>query len=106
MKFVNPKSGWKTYAVVVIAIGMGVAETMGVHIPSWVDWVLAFLGLGTLRHAVTTQSAKAAREMEALVKAVIETVTIPDPNTDTTGAVVKTIPVQVHVLPDVKPEDK
>jgi hypothetical protein len=64
-----------------------------------VDWGLTFLGLGTLRHAVQSQSAKSADETAELVKLVLASVVAPDPNAGTTGATVKTIPVETHVLP-------
>lgn len=102
MKFIPPKSGWKTYTVVVIAIGLGVAQQLGVHIPDWANWGLGFLGLGTLRQAVTTQSAKSAADIEDLVQMVLANTTVQPEPTDATGATVKTVPVEVHVLPDIK----
>lgn len=102
MKFIPPKSGWKTYAVVVVAIGLGVAQQFGVHVPDWVNWGLGFLGLGTLRQAVTTQSAKTASDMADLVRVVLANLTVQPEPTDATGAKVQTVPVEVHVLPDIK----
>ena len=63
------------------------------------DWGLAFLGLGTLRHAVQSQSAKRADDIAELVRLVLANVRVPDPGADTTGATVKAIPVEMHVLP-------
>jgi len=66
-----------------------------------VDWGLTFLGLGTLRHAVQSQSAKSADDIAELVKLVLASVIVPDPNADTTGATVKAVPVETHVLPSL-----
>jgi len=99
MKFLDFQNGKKTYAVVVVGIGLGIAQHFGWAVPSWVEWGLTFLGLGTLRHAVQSQSAKSADDIAELVKLVLASVTIPDPNADTTGATVKTVPVETHVLP-------
>lgn len=101
MKFLDFQNGRKTYAVVVVGIALGIAQHFGWHIPSYVDWILVFLGGGTLRHAIQTQSAKSADAVADLVKLVLENVTAPDPNSDTTGATVKDTPVEVHVLPDI-----
>ena len=63
MKFLDFQNGKKTYAVVVIGIGLGIAQHFGWTVPAWVDWGLTFLGLGTLRHAVQSQSAKSADDV-------------------------------------------
>lgn len=69
MKFLDPKTGWKTYAVCVVGIGAGVAQAMGYHIPGWVDWTLVFLGGAALRHGVQNQSAAlAATVLDAIVQ--------------------------------------
>lgn len=99
MKFVDFQNGKKTYAVVVIGIGLGIAQHFGWTVPAWVDWGLTFLGLGTLRHAVQSQSAKSADDIAELVKLVVANVTVPDPNAGATGATVKTVSVETHVLP-------
>lgn len=99
MKFLDFQNGKKTYAVVVIGVGLGIAQHFGWQVPSWVDWGLTFLGLGTLRHAVQAQSAKSADDIAELVKLVLTSVTVPDPNAGTTGAIVKTVPVETRVLP-------
>lgn len=101
MKFIPPKSGWRTYAVVVVGIGLGAADAMGWHIPSYVEWALTFLGLGTLRSAVRTQGAKSAADIAELVQTVLDNITVPDPNKDMTGATVKTLPIEQHQLPPV-----
>jgi hypothetical protein len=102
MKLLPPKTGWKTYAVVAIGIGLGIAQQQGVHVPGWVDWLLSFLGLGALRHAVTSQSAKSAAALEALGQTVFQAITVPDPNAGLTGASVKTIPVETRPLPPIE----
>ena len=99
MKFLDFQNGKKTYAVVVIGIGLGIAQHFGWTVPSWVDWGLTFLGLGTLRHAVQAQSAKSADDLAELVKLVLDSVTVRDLNADTTGATVKSVSVETHVLP-------
>lgn len=95
MKFLDPKTGWKTYAVCAVGIGFGVAEAFGFHIPGWVDWVLVFLGGAALRNGVKNQTANLAATL-------LQALTVTDPNSDTTSSVVKTTAVEVHVLPDVK----
>ena len=99
MKFLDLQNGRKTYAVVVIGVGLGIAQHFGWTVPSWMNWGLTFLGLGTLRHAVQSQSAKSADDIAELVKLVLASVTAPDPNAGTTGATVKTLSVETHVLP-------
>lgn len=101
MKFLDFQQGKKTYAVVIIGIGLGIAQQMGWHIPGWADWGLTFLGLGTLRAAVTTQSAKSAADIADLVKLVLQNITVPDPNSDSTGVTVRDAPIEVHVLPPI-----
>lgn len=91
MKFIDPRTGWKTYAVVIVGVGIGALEACGVHLPGWVDWVLAFLGLGAIRHGVQSQSA-------TLAATIIQAITVPDPNADVTGATVRTQPVEQHNL--------
>lgn len=95
MKFLDPKTGWKTYAVVLVGLALGAAQATGVHIPTWVDWSLTFLGMGALRNGVKNQTAN-------LAATILQAITVTDPNSDTTGATVKTTAVEVHVLPDVK----
>src|SRR4051812_20559370 len=102
MKLLDFQNGKKTYAVVLIGVCLGIAQHFGWHIPSYVDWGLTFLGMGTLRHAVQTQSAKSADDIADLVKLALQNLTISDPNADTTGAKVVGAPVEVHVLPPIK----
>lgn len=102
MKFLDPKTGWRTYAVVAVGIGLGIADYFGVHVPSYVDWGLTFLGLGTLRAGVKTQTAQTAAQIAQLAELVLQNITVPDPAKDATG---NTIPipskVEVSQLPPV-----
>lgn len=102
MKFIDFQQGKKTYAVVAVGVVLGFCQYYGIHIPSWVDWGLTFLGLGTLRAGVQAQSVKTAAAVADLAKLILQNVTIPDPNSDTTGAKVVDAPVEVHVLPPAK----
>lgn len=94
MKFLDFQSGRKTYIVVAVGVALGIAQHFNIHIPSYVDWALAFLGMGTLRHAVTAQSAKSAAAVDDLVKLVLENITVAEP--------VPTIPVVTEPLPPLK----
>lgn len=63
MKLISWKSGWKTYAVVLAGVVLGAIQGLdangmaNIHVPSWIDWILGFLGAGTLRHGIQTQTA-------------------------------------------------
>ena len=102
MKFLDFQQGKKTYAVVAIGIALGIAQHFGWHIPSYVDWGLTFLGMGTLRNAVQAQSAKTADDIADLMRVALQSLTVPDPNADTTGVTVRDAPIEVHVLPPIK----
>lgn len=102
MKILDWQNGKKTYAVILVSMGLGIAQHYGIPIPWWVDWALPLLGLGTLRHAVQTQSAQTAAAFDDLAKLILANVTATDPNSDTTDAKVVVAPVEVHVLPPVK----
>lgn len=104
MKLLSWQSGKKTYAVMAIGLGLGIAQGFGIHIPAanLMDWGLAFLGLGSLRAAVQKQAAQTAADVAKLLELLAQGASIPDPNSDTTGAVVKDTPVEVHVLQPVK----
>lgn len=95
MKLLDPRKGWKTYAVCAIGLILGLMQADHIQIPTWADWALTFLGLGTLRMGVQKQSAQ-------LAETILAAITTPDPNTDTTGATVKDAPVEVHVLQPAK----
>lgn len=87
----------KTYIVVVIGIVLGAYQAYTGHdLPSYVNWGLMFLGLGTTRMAITNQSKTAAMDIMALVNNVLSTVTVtntetttPAPTTVATGDIVK-----------------
>ena len=101
MKFLDIAQGKKTYAVVVIGMGLGIAQHFGWHVPGWLDWVIGFAGMGTLRMAVQAQSAKSADDLDILARTVLQAITVPDPNKGLTGAAIKTVPVEQHELQPV-----
>ncbi len=113
MTFLSFAQGKKTYAAVLAGILLGVLQGLDqaniahVHVPAWLDWILMFLGLGAARHAIQSQTAKATDDVIALVRTILDDVTIPapakagNPNSDTTGATVRTTNVEVHELPPI-----
>jgi len=110
MTFLSFAEGKKTYAAVLAGVALGVLQGLAqsnivhVPVPGWLDWILMFLGLGAARHAIQSQTAKTTDDVVALVRAILVDITIPappkpiDPNTDSTGATVRTTPVEVHEL--------
>jgi hypothetical protein len=80
-KFLTFAQGKKTYLIVLISIGVGVAQARGYHIPWWFDIVLAATGLGTVRAGITAESKKSTEDMAALIQMVLANVT----TADTTG---------------------
>src|SRR5215470_19643361 len=109
MTFLSFAEGKKTYAAVLAGIALGVLQGLDqsnivhVHVPGWLDWILMFLGLGAARHAIQSQTAKTTDDVAALVRAILVDVTIPAPPQaapapakagDTTGATVRTAPVE------------
>lgn len=52
--------GKKTYIVAFLGAALIFAQQLGVPIPPYILEVLGFLGIGTLRHGITTEAAKAA----------------------------------------------
>jgi hypothetical protein len=52
-------NGKKTYIVALLTALVGLLEASGVIIPGWAWPILAALGIGTIRHGVTTEAAKA-----------------------------------------------
>lgn len=79
MQFINLKANWKTYATVVVGIGLGIAQAQGYHIPSYVDWVLGFIGLGVHRHEVQVQSNQVSKDVQLLLATVFSQITVPSP---------------------------
>lgn len=69
----------KTYAVVAVGLALGVADALGYHVPSYVEWGLAFLGLGTVRSSIKNHSAETSRAMLELVQEVLNNVTTEEP---------------------------
>lgn len=78
MKLLSFTKGWKTYATVLVGLGVGVMQANSLDIPNWVDWSLGFMGLGFHRLAVQNQSKLVAQQVEALVKAILDQVSVPD----------------------------
>lgn len=78
MKFKSLKSGWKTYATVAVGIGFGVAQAYGVHIPTWVDIILGFAGIGFGRMAISSQAEESTVAIQKLVQDVLTQVSVPD----------------------------
>lgn len=74
-KFLTWADGKKTYITVGLGIALGVAQGLGFHAPSWIDWVLGFAGLGfhrsALTNAVSAQSQAATQALEAVVQTVL-----------------------------------
>jgi hypothetical protein len=113
MQFLSFADGKKTYAVVAVGVALGVVQGLDdsglahVHVPSAVNWVLMFLGLGAARVGIQAQSAKATAAVVQLVRDVLANITLPppavdDPNRDLTGATIKTVPLEVTPLPPLK----
>jgi thiamine transporter ThiT len=114
MTFLSFAEGKKTYAAVLAGLLLGVLQGLDqsnlvhAHVPAWVDWILMFLGLGAARHAIQSQTAKTTDDVVALVRAILVDVSLPspakptDPNSDTTGATVKTTPVEVRELQPIE----
>lgn len=97
-KFISWTSGKKTYATVAIGIAVGILQAYGIHIPSYVDWALVFLGIGTTRSAVASQSQASAEALKTLLDDVLSQVTTTvqtdGPSTTTvTAPVTATVPV-------------
>jgi hypothetical protein len=105
-KLLNFQAGKKTYTVMAAGLALGIAQGFGVHIPggSAIDFILLFLGGATLRKGVQVQAAQTAADIAKLIQMLEAGAAAPDevdPNSDTTGATVKDVPVEVHVLQPV-----
>jgi hypothetical protein len=57
----------KTYVVAVVTAGLGIAAGLGYPAPEWVYVVLAALGVGAVRAAVS-KGAEATKEVKAMVQ--------------------------------------
>lgn len=95
MTLLSWADGKKTYITVGLGIALGVAQGFGVPIPSWVDWILGFMGLGfhrsALTNAVAAQSLYATQAFETLFQTVV-TQTSKPVEVITTGNVVPVLP--------------
>lgn len=69
----NKLNGYKTYITVGVGIALGVAQALGYPIPTWVDGIVAFLGIGFQRMAIQSQSYQTTQDIAALVKVVLAT---------------------------------
>ncbi len=109
MQFLSFAQGKKTYAVVAVGVALGLVQGLDdsgvahIHVPSAVNWVLMFLGLGAARVGIQAQSARATADVVQLVRDVLANITLPpppsgDPDRDLTGATVKTVPLEVTPL--------
>jgi hypothetical protein len=108
MQFVDAKANWKLYAVIVIGLGLGIADKFQVRVPGFVMWLLGFVGRAGLRDAIRAEAEKSADELVKLVDDILAQVAIQspqliDPQKDVTGDLPKPIDmVEVAPLPPVK----
>lgn len=91
----------KTYAVVGIGLILGVIQglddsgTTSIHIPSWVNWGLGFLGLGALRMGVQASAENSTQQFMALfnmVSANLETTSATQVTAENTALAVAATP--------------
>ena len=79
-KFLSLVQGKKTYLVVAIGLVLGVIQGLDdskiitVHIPWYVDALLGFLGLATLRKGVSTQTEQATVAFVNLAEVILQAV--------------------------------
>jgi hypothetical protein len=64
--------GYRTYAAVVVGLGLGVAQALGYSVPPEAVTLIGFLGLGAHRLALSNASAKTTEDILTLVKAVTD----------------------------------
>lgn len=72
----------KTYAVVAVGIALGIADAFGYHVPSYVEWGLAFLGLGTMRSSLKNHSAETTKAVVSLIQEALKDVSEEEPVKD------------------------
>jgi hypothetical protein len=51
-KFFDAIEGKKSYIIAFLTALLGLLQAFGVVVPEWLIYILAGLGIGTLRHAV------------------------------------------------------
>ena len=71
-KILDYLKGKKTYITVAVGIAVGVAQGLGYHVPPQTDVILGFLGLGFHRAGVQAASEQTTKDVDTLVKAVID----------------------------------
>lgn len=106
MQFISWKNGWKTYATVVIGVGVGVADYFNYPIPhiQGIEVVLGFMGIGFGRMAITNQSKITAQALSTLLQDVLQQVTVP---TTVTTVTTTTPPKSVTLsTPETETEQK
>jgi hypothetical protein len=86
MKLLSWSTGKKTYITVAVGIAVGAAQAYGLHIPSWVNWLLTFAGIGFTRSAVTGQSQAAVQALQVLITDVLSQVSQPTVTVSNTAA--------------------
>lgn len=109
MQLVDFKSNWRLYATVMVALGLGVADRLQVTVPSFVMWLLGWIGNVPLREAIRAQSKESADDIIKLVEDILAQVSVPgqpsvNPQSGLTGDLPKPLTViEVKDLPPVKP---
>lgn len=112
MKFVEFGPNKRTYAMVIVALALGVADRFGITIPWLVTWALKFLGQVDLREAIRAKAKESADDIVVLVEDILAQVTIPeekavDPQTGLTGVKIPAPSIiEVHELDPVTPPSK
>lgn len=98
-KLLSWSQGKKTYLTVIVGVGLGIAQAppFNVHIPSYIDWALGFLGLGAARMAITAQSQATATAAFSLIQNVLSQVTTAE--TDGPSVTTVTQPVSLNTNP-------
>lgn len=77
MQLIDPKANWRTYATVIVGLGLGVADKAGVSIGWPWSWAIKLLGNGELVAAIRAQSGQAADDIVKVVDSVLAQVSLP-----------------------------
>ncbi len=77
MQLIDPKANWRTYATVVVGLGLGIADKAGVTVGFPWSWAIRFLGNGELIAAIRAQSGQAADDIVKVVDSVLVQVSLP-----------------------------